>query len=171
MFYQPHRVLRPKEIFVDTQEKRWSVLACGCVAVDQFLPVAQFPKEGAKLRCENNSGPYEGRCLGGLAAMALFAAARVLDHIPGQPQKRNLPPAYCGALSKSEPSLFAIRALSDAGVDMSEYVFSHNASPLEAFIITTAETRTAIYRQPGLVGADEHLPDARIIQAAQVVMV
>jgi len=137
--------------------KQWDILGVGSATVDDFLYVASYPQPDTKnpvLRTERQGG--------GLTATAMVAAARLGAKV-----------AYAGVLGHDSISHWVETDLEREGIDVSQVVHRKDAQPIHATIIVEQEhhTRTILYEVQGHIGADEHLPEAEVIQSARVLLV
>lgn len=136
---------------------RWDVLGVGSATVDDFLYVAAYPQPDTKVQVLQTE-----RQGGGLTATAMVAAARLGAKV-----------GYAGLLGYDAISQWVENDLAAEGIDISKVVHRDDAQPIHATIIVEQErhTRTILYSVNGRIGADEHLPEADVIQAARVVLV
>lgn len=138
-------------------DKRVDVLGLGAVAVDDLFFVAEYPKADSKCQLLHRE-----RRAGGLAGMALLAAARIGSKS-----------AYAGTLGDGEHSRFIVAALEAGGVSTRQLVLREGARPFHSIIIvdTSSGSRTIISDSAGVVGADVHLPTEETIRSARVLLV
>lgn len=138
----------------DQTSKKWDILALGCVTVDDFLYLPEYPEPDSKVRVVRSA-----RQGGGLARTALVAASRLGSHC-----------AYAGLLGHDEMSRFTIDDMQREGIDISHVVYSDDACPMHANVIvdTTNSTRTILLEVNGRLGADDRLPSEEAIKAARV---
>lgn len=133
------------------------VLGLGAVAVDDFVYVDVYPQPDAKAPVLGR-----GRHIGGLAATALVAAARLGART-----------AYAGVLGKDELSHAAVGGLADGGIDLRYLVTQSGARPIHSTIIVGQHnaSRNIFFDTKGVIGAHPHLPDPAVIQRARVLLV
>jgi ribokinase len=133
------------------------ILGLGSVAVDDLIYVEAYPPADAKVSVMRS----ERHC-GGLTATALVAAARLGSKC-----------AYAGVLGKDELSAFALERMRAEGIDLGWMVQRSEARPIHSFIVVdeSRHTRNVFANSKGFVGADDHWPEAKVIQSAGVLFV
>ncbi|MDP3176489.1 MAG: PfkB family carbohydrate kinase, partial [Spirochaetaceae bacterium] len=105
-------------------DKEIDVLGLGAVAVDELLFVAEYPGPDSKCRILRRE-----RKAGGLAGMALLAAARMGARA-----------AYAGTLGDDELSRFIVEALEAVSVSTQHLVRREGARPFHSTIIVDSAT-------------------------------
>ena len=127
------------------------------MAVDELIYAETYPPPDAKARVLRT----ERQC-GGLAAIALIAAARLGAKC-----------AYAGVLGKDALSQFAIDEMRKERVDMRYLKQRPSARPVHSFIVvdTKTGTRNIFCDVAGMIGADDHWPSAQVICSARVLFV
>ncbi|MGA2479287.1 MAG: PfkB family carbohydrate kinase [Spirochaetia bacterium] len=137
--------------------ERIDVLGLGAVAVDDLLFLSEFPRPDGKMPILRRE-----RRAGGLAGTALVAARRL-----------GCSCAYAGTLGEDELSRFIIEGFQSEGVTTSHLVRRAGCPPFHSTILvdTGTTTRTILYDDQGVVGADPALPSEEVIRSARVLMV
>jgi sulfofructose kinase len=138
-------------------DTRYDVLGLGCVAIDDFLFVPEYPAADAKVQVRRR----ERQC-GGLTATALVAAARLGARC-----------AFAGVLGADADSRFVTDTFEREGVDTTTTVRRPEARPIRSTIVVdeSRQTRTIFYDLAGATGADALLPPDAVIRAARVLFV
>lgn len=135
----------------------YDILGLGCVAVDELLYVAKYPRE-------NDKAPIEARVksCGGTTANSLMAATKLGAKV-----------AWAGTLGADEDSRFVEMALAEAGVDGSWIRQDAAARPIRATIVVNSRrcTRTVFYDLTGATPLDESWPPEEAIGAAKLLLV
>ncbi|MCC7450239.1 MAG: hypothetical protein IT324_22665 [Anaerolineae bacterium] len=133
------------------------VLALGIIAVDDLAYVDAYPPPDVKLQVMRRE-----RHLGGLAATALVAAARLGCRC-----------SYAGQLGDDELSRFTIERFTSEGIDLTHLVHDPEASSAYSTIIIghQRQTRNIFVSLPKINGAHAALPDAAVICQARVLLV
>ena len=145
-------------IAVNSPDQRaFDVLGLGGTAVDEIVYVDAYPPADMKILVRRRQ-----RNLGGLASIALIAAARL-----------GCKTAYAGVLGSDEFSEFVISSLQQEGVDLNFLVRHDEARPILSTIIvgSNPSTRNIFFELNDYCGADSQRPDASIIRAARVLLV
>jgi sulfofructose kinase len=137
--------------------RRTDILGLGAVAVDDLLYLQEFPRPDSKwaiLRRERHAG--------GLAGTALVAARRM-----------GCACAYAGTLGDDELSRFSLDRFRSEGVAVDDLVRRKGTRPFHSTILvdTSTNTRTILFDQDGVVGADPAGPSERVIRKARVLLV
>ncbi len=136
----------------------YDVLGIGCVAIDDFWLVPQFPPPDAKMAVDR----VERHC-GGLTGTALVAAARLGARC-----------AYGGLIGKSDP---LSRAVEDdfiaEGIDVSPAVRQTDARPIHSLVIvgTQQKTRNIFFHIGGPAGTADDGVVPEFIQQTRVLFV
>jgi len=133
------------------------VLGMGCVAIDDFLYVPEYPAPETKVRVTRG----ERRC-GGLAGGALQAAARL-----------GARSAYAATLGDDELSCFVADRFQAAGISLAYLRRQPGVRPIHSTIIvdTTHHTRTIFFSLEGAQGAQEDWPPAAAIESSRVLFI
>jgi sugar/nucleoside kinase (ribokinase family) len=135
----------------------YDILGLGCVAVDELLYVAKYPRE-------NDKAPIETRAksCGGTTANALVAASKLGARA-----------AWSGTLGADEDSRFVEAAFASAGVDGAWIRHSDAARPIRATIVVNARrsSRTVFYDLTGARPLDESWPPDKAITAAKLLLI
>ncbi|HVO39976.1 MAG TPA: PfkB family carbohydrate kinase [Spirochaetia bacterium] len=136
---------------------RIDVLGMGAVAVDDILFLSQFPRPDSKmpvLRRERHSG--------GLCGTALVAARRLGRTC-----------AYAGCLGDDSLSRFILDGFAAEGVSLDHVIRRPGAVPFHSTIVvdTSQKTRTILYEEQGVVGADPSGPPEDVLRRASVLLV
>lgn len=136
---------------------RIDVLGMGAVAVDDVLFLSQFPRPDSKmpvLRRERHSG--------GLCGTALVAARRLGRAC-----------AYAGCLGDDSLSRFILDGFTAEGVLLDHVIRRPGALPFHSTIVvdTSQKTRTILYEEQGVIGADPSAPPEDVLRSARVVLV
>lgn len=135
----------------------YDILGLGCVAVDELLYVAKYPRE-------NDKAPLESRAksCGGTTANALVAAAKL-----------GAKAAWAGTLGDDEDSRFVEATLASASVDGAWIRHAEAARPIRATIVVNSRrsTRTVFYDLTGATPLDATWPPEEAITAAKVLLV
>ncbi len=133
------------------------ILGLGAVAVDDILFLDKFPRPDSK-------GPVRRRerRAGGLAGTALVAARRMGRACD-----------YAGTLGDDELSRFIVEAFKAEGVSVRHLVRRAGTRPFHSTILvdTETKTRTILFDEQDVVGADPDLPAQKVIRAARVLLV
>ncbi len=139
------------------REDRFDVLAMGCVAIDDFLYVPEYPAPETKIRVTRG----ERRC-GGLAGGALQTAARL-----------GARSAYAATLGDDALSRFVADHFQVAGISLAYLRRQPGVQPIHSTIIvdTTHHTRTVLFSLDGAQGAQEDWPPAQAIESSRVLFV
>ncbi|CAN5187633.1 PfkB family carbohydrate kinase [soil metagenome] len=129
----------------------------GCVAIDDFLYVPEYPAAETKIRVTRG----ERRC-GGLAGGALQAAARLGART-----------GYAATLGDDDLSKFVIEQFEARGINLKYLRRKPGVKPIHSTIVvdTTNHTRTIFFSLDGAQGAQEDWPPVTAIQAAKVLFV
>jgi sulfofructose kinase len=135
----------------------FDVLGMGCVAVDEFLYVPEFPQADAKVRAVRG----ERRC-GGLAGGMLQAAARL-----------GARSGYAATLGDDELSRFVVERFQADGISLHYLRRVDGVQPIHCTVVvdTTHATRTIFYSLEGAQGAQTDWPPAEAIQSSRVLFV
>jgi sulfofructose kinase len=135
----------------------FDVLGMGCVAIDDFLYVPEYPGAETKVRVIRG----ERRC-GGLAGGALQTAARLGARA-----------AYAATLGDDELSCFVADRFQAEGISLRYLRRRAGVRPIHSTIIvdTTHHTRTVFFSLDGAQGAQEDWPPAHAIEASRVLFV
>ena len=136
---------------------RIDVLGMGAVAVDDILFLSQFPRPDSKmpvLRRERHSG--------GLCGTALVAARRLGRTC-----------AYAGCLGDDSLSRFILDGFAAEGVSLEHVIRRPGAVPFHSTIVvdTSQKTRTILYEELGVIGADPAGPPEDVLRRARVLLV
>jgi ribokinase len=135
----------------------YDILGLGCVAVDELLYVAKYPRE-------NDKSPIEARAksCGGTTANALVAAAKL-----------GAKAAWAGTLGADENSRFVEAAFASAGVDGAWIRHAEGARPIQATIVVNSRrsSRTVFYDLTGATPLDATWPPEEAITAAKVLLI
>lgn len=133
------------------------VLGLGAVAVDDMLFLTEFPRPDMKMPIVRHE-----RHPGGLAGTSLVAARRM-----------GCACAYAGTLGDDELSRFIIEAFVAEGVTVEHLVRRPGCPPFHSTILvdTRTSTRTILFDERGVVGADPGLPSEEVIRSARVLVV
>lgn len=132
------------------------VLGIGAVAIDDLLAVESYPPADSKATVVRSE-----RRLGGLAANALRAAARLGARC-----------TYAGVLGDDDTSRYAIDALRDGGVDVGPTRIRTGCRPAHSTIILGGDgTRTVFSDRTGFNGPDPDWPPAELIAGHRVLLV
>jgi sulfofructose kinase len=133
------------------------VLAMGCVAVDDFLYVPEYPAAETKVRVTRG----QQRC-GGLAGGALQAAARLGARA-----------GYAATLGDDELSRFVANRFQAEGISLTYLRRVPGVRPIHSTVIvdTTQHTRTVLFSLDGAQGAQEDWPPQPAIEASKVLFV
>jgi sugar/nucleoside kinase (ribokinase family) len=135
----------------------YDLLGLGCVAVDELLYVARYPRE-------NDKAPIEVRAksCGGTSANALVAAAKL-----------GVKTAWAGTLGEEEDSRFVEAAFTSAGVDGAWIRHAEAARPIRATIVVNSRrsSRTVFYDLAGATPLDESWPPEEAIAEAKVLLI
>ncbi len=136
---------------------RLDVLGLGCVAVDDLLYVANYPRAESKERVRR----HERQC-GGLTATALVAAARLGARC-----------AYAGYLGEDADSRFVIDNFEREGIECQQCVRRSEARPIHSTIIVdeTHRTRTIFFNLQGSMGASAEAPAEGVLRSTRVLFV
>ncbi len=137
--------------------KSFDLLAMGCVAIDDFLYVPEYPAAETKMRVSRG----ERRC-GGLAGGALQAAARLGARA-----------AFAATLGTDDLSNFVADRFQSQGIDLKYMRRRSGVKPIHSTIVvdTTKHTRTIFFSLEGAQGAQEDWPPVTAIQASKVLFV
>ena len=137
--------------------EQFDVLAMGCVAVDDFLYVPEYPSPESKIRVTRG----RRRC-GGLAGGALQAAARLGART-----------GYGATLGDDELSRFVADRFLAEGISLTYLRRLAGVRPIHSTIIvdTTHHTRTVFFSLDGAQGAQEDWPPQEAIEASKVLFV
>jgi sulfofructose kinase len=137
--------------------KLFDLLAMGCVAIDDFLYVPEYPAAETKMRVSRG----ERRC-GGLAGGALQAAAQLGART-----------AFAATLGDDELSAFVVDQFQARGINLKYLRRRAGVKPIHSTIVvdTTHHTRTIFFSLEGAAGAQEDWPPATAIQASKVLFV
>ncbi len=133
------------------------ILGLGAVAVDDLLFLREFPRPDSKmpiLRQERHAG--------GLAGTSLVAARRMGRACD-----------YGGTLGDDELSRFIVDGFTAEGVSVRHVVRRPGTRPFHSTILvdTGTKTRTILYDERDVVGADPARPAEEVIRAARVLLV
>ena len=133
------------------------VIGIGAVAVDDVLFLSQFPRPDSKmpvLRRERHSG--------GLCGTALVAARRLGRTC-----------AYAGCLGDDGLSRFILDGFAAEGVSLDHVIRRPGAVPFHSTIVvdTSQKTRTILYEEQGVIGADPSEPSDDVLRSARVLLV
>ena len=132
------------------------VLGLGAVAVDDVLHVDRYPPPDEKVPVRRRE-----RRVGGLAAVALMAAARL-----------GVRAGYAGVLGTDEDSALALMRMREAGVGLEAAMRRHGARPIRSTVVVDHHaTRTIFFDLSGFVGADGQWPPQAVIAACRVLLV
>ena len=134
------------------------ILALGYTAVDDVLYVDHFPSPDSKMPVRRS----QRRC-GGLAALALIAAARLGASC-----------RFAGVLSEDdELSSFVLGEMSREEIDTGKTLLTEEAGPVHSTIIVdeSAGTRAILHDSSKARGPTDHHPDAEIVRGAKVLLV
>ncbi len=133
------------------------VLGFGAVAVDEVLCAETYPPPDSKARVLRRE-----RQRGGLAAIALIAAARLGARA-----------AYAGVIGTDDLSSFCIAQMKQEGVDARYLLRREQARAIQSVIIVDSKrgTRNIFYDLAGVQGAGERWPPKKVIQSARVILV
>ncbi|HEV8058911.1 MAG TPA: PfkB family carbohydrate kinase, partial [Gemmataceae bacterium] len=136
---------------------RLDVLAMGCVAIDDFLYVPEYPAPETKIRVTRG----ERRC-GGLAGGALQTAAKL-----------GARSAYAATLGDDGLSGFVANHFQAAGISLAYLRRQPGVRPIHSTIIvdTTHHTRTVFFSLDGAQGAQEDWPPAHAIESSRVLFI
>ena len=138
-------------------EKTVDILGVGSVTIDDLLFVDDYPPADTKMPIRSSQ-----RQIGGLVATALVTAARL-----------GCSTAYAGVLGDDELSRAVESGLSRQGVDLTYVVRRSDARPIHAYVIVAQRppTRTIIFENNGVCGADPLLPDESVVRSARAVLI
>jgi sugar/nucleoside kinase (ribokinase family) len=133
------------------------VLGIGCCAVDDVLYVNSYPQPDSKIAVTRR----QRRC-GGLTAVALMTAAQL-----------GASSAFAGVLGDDELSAFALRCMSECGVNTEPTVVRSGAGAGHSVIIVdeSTGTRTILADSSRIVGADDDAPSGELIRSAKVLLI
>ena len=133
------------------------VLAMGCVAVDDFLYVPEYPAPETKIRVTRGQ-----RKCGGLAGGALQAAARLGART-----------GYAATLGEDELSHFVAERFEAEGISLKYLRRRPGVRPIHSTIVvdTTHHTRTIFFSLDGAQGAQEDWPPQDAIEGSKVLLV
>jgi sulfofructose kinase len=133
------------------------VLAMGCVAVDDFLYVPEYPLAEIKIRVTRG----QRRC-GGLAGGALQAAARLGARA-----------GYAATLGDDDLSRFVCDRFQAEDICLTYLRRLPGVRPIHSTIVvdTTHHTRTVFFSLDGAQGAQEDWPPQPAIEASKVLFV
>jgi sulfofructose kinase len=133
------------------------ILAMGCVAIDDFLYVSEYPAAETKIRVTRG----ERRC-GGLAGGALQTVASL-----------GARSAFAATLGNDELSSFVVDRFQSAGISLEYLRRQPGVRPIHSTIIvdTTHHTRTVFFSLDGAQGAQEDWPPAEAIRESKVLFV
>ena len=139
------------------RNEQLDVLAMGCVAVDDFLYVPEYPLAETKIRVTRG----QRRC-GGLAGGALQAAARLGACV-----------GYAATLGDDDLSRFVADHFQAEGISLTNLRRLPGVQPIHSTIIvdTTHHTRTVFFSLDGAQGAQEDWPPQAAIEASKVLFV
>ena len=137
--------------------KHFDLLAMGCVAIDDFLYVPEYPAAETKVRVTRG----ERRC-GGLAGGALQAAASLGART-----------AFAATLGDDELSKFVVERFQSLGINLKYLRRRPGVKPIHSTIVvdTTHHTRTIFFSLEGAQGAQEDWPPVTALQASKVLFV
>jgi sugar/nucleoside kinase (ribokinase family) len=137
--------------------KSFDILAMGCVAVDDFLYVREYPVADSKVSAARG----ERRC-GGLAGGMLQAAARLGAHC-----------GYAATLGDDEFSRFVIDRFRDEGISLQYLRRQPGVQPIQCTVVvdTTHQTRTIFFSLDGAQGAQTDWPPAEAVTSSKVLFV
>lgn len=138
-------------------KKKFDILGLGCIAIDEILYVANYPRADGKVEVLRR----ERHC-GGLCTTALVAAARLGAQC-----------AYAGMLGADDDSRFIEDALRRERVDVSHVVRNVKAGPVRSVIVVdeNRQTRTIFYEARNLTGAHPARPSRATILSSRVLLV
>jgi sulfofructose kinase len=138
-------------------EERIDVLGLGAVAVDDLLYLAEYPKPDSKMAILRQE-----RHAGGLAGTALVAARRMGRSC-----------AYAGTLGGCELSRFILDGFAAEGISVRHVVQRPGTRPFHSTILvdTASTTRTILYNEENVIGADPEEPSETVIREARVLLV
>ncbi|HVP18049.1 MAG TPA: PfkB family carbohydrate kinase [Spirochaetia bacterium] len=133
------------------------VLGLGAVAVDDILFLKEFPRPDSKmpvLRVERHAG--------GLTGTALVAARRMGRSC-----------AYAGSLGHDALSDYIVQRFKAEGVSVDHVVQRPGARPFHSTILVDASrtTRTILFEQEGVIGADPTEPPEDFLRSCRVLLV
>jgi sugar/nucleoside kinase (ribokinase family) len=135
----------------------FDVLGLGAVAVDDILFLKEFPQPDSKmpvLRVERHAG--------GLAGTALVAARRMGRSC-----------AYAGCLGEDGLSQFILERFEAEEISIDHVVRRNGARPFHSTILvdTSRITRTILFEQDGVIGADPLRPPGEYLRSCRVLLV
>ena len=133
------------------------ILGLGAVAVDDLLFLHEFPRPDSKAPiCRRE------RHAGGLTGTALVAARRMGRACD-----------YAGTLGDDELSRFVLDRFEAEGVSVRYLVRRAEARPYHSTILldTELKTRTILFDEQDVMGADPDLPAQEVIRSARVLLV
>lgn len=135
----------------------FDVLGMGCVAIDDFLYVPEYPVADSKIRATRG----ERRC-GGLAGGMLQAAARLGARC-----------GYAATLGDDELSRFVIDRFRAEGISLQYLRRQSGVQPIHCTVVvdTTHQTRTIFFSLDGAQGAQSDWPPEHAITASKVLFV
>jgi sugar/nucleoside kinase (ribokinase family) len=138
-------------------ESPLDILGLGAVAVDDVLFLREFPRPDSKMSVQRRE-----RRAGGLAGTALVAARRMGRACD-----------YAGTLGDDELSRFVVDGLVAEGVSVRHLVRRAGTRPFHSTILidTDTNTRTILFDEQDVVGADPDLPAQEVIRTARVLLV
>ncbi len=133
------------------------ILGLGAVAVDDLLFLQEFPRPDSKIPIR-----FRERHAGGLTGTALVAARRMGRACD-----------YAGTLGDDELSRFAFDRFEAEGVSVRYVVRRARARPFHSTILidTGTKTRTVLFDEQDVVGADPDRPAQEVIRSARVLLV
>jgi sugar/nucleoside kinase (ribokinase family) len=135
----------------------FDILGLGCVAIDELLYVAAYPRADTKVPIQRQ----ERQC-GGLTGTALVAAARLGSKC-----------MYAGTLGSNDLSQFVIDRLEHEGIAVAVNPRHPEARPIHSFVVVdeSRQTRTILYDLHGVLGAQVDWPEEDVIRSARVLYV
>lgn len=133
------------------------ILGLGCVAIDDLLTVASFPKPDTKQQVLRR----ERQC-GGLTGTALVAAARMGARC-----------AYASTMGTDPLAQFVVDAFTRENIDLTLLRRQEGIRPIHSTIIVDAstKTRTILYDLEGVQGAQVDWPPPEAIRSTRVLYV
>jgi sulfofructose kinase len=135
----------------------FDILGLGAVAVDDILFLKEFPRPDSKmpvLRVERHAG--------GLAGTALVAARRMGRSC-----------AYAGGLGDDALSRYILGGFQAEGISVDHVVHRAGGRPFHSTILvdTSRLTRTILFEQDGVIGADPSEPSEDFLRTCGVLLV
>ncbi|MGA2762604.1 MAG: PfkB family carbohydrate kinase [Spirochaetia bacterium] len=133
------------------------VLGLGAVAVDDILFLSEFPRPDSKmpvLRRERHAG--------GLTGTALVAARRMGRTC-----------AYAGSLGEDGLSAFILERFEAEGISVDAVIRRPDSRPFHSTILvdTRSTTRTILFEQDAVIGADASRPSEAFLRSCGVLLV